>query len=123
MKIRHCGLLLTLCAAGVAFAQDSLVGKYNGSYEVHTMRGPQKFGVTLAINSVEAGRVTGTATLHQGGCRGDYPVAGSVKDDAIGVRATTKGGPAGDCGFGFKGKVDGNRLVGQMGKYEVELRK
>jgi hypothetical protein len=46
-----------------------------------------------------------------------------VKDNAIGVYAIKKGGPAGDCGFAFKGKIDGNRLVGNLGPFEVELRK
>jgi hypothetical protein len=123
MKISKCGLLFMLCAVGVAFAQDSIVGSYNGNYEVQTIRGQQRWGVTLAIASVEDGKVKGTATLHQGGCQGSYPVEGSVKGNVIGVRATEKGGPAGDCSFGFKGKVEGNRLVGNMGKYEVELRK
>ena len=111
------------CASAAALAQDSLAGTYKGDYEVYGSGGQRRFGVTLVISGVEDGKVKGTATLHQGNCRGDYPVEGSVKDGVIGVRSTTKGGPSGDCGFGFKGKVDGNRLVGNMGKYDVELRK
>jgi hypothetical protein len=122
MRIATCGLLFALCAAGVAFAQDALVGSYNGSYEVES-KGRQRFGVTLAIASVEDGKVKGTATLHDGPCRGSYPVEGFVKGTGIGVRAIQKGGAAGDCGFGFKGKIDGNRLVGNMGRFEVDLRK
>ena len=123
MKIPTCGLLFTLFTAGVACAQDALVGTYRGSYAVQTTKGHLRFGVTLAITGVEDGKVKGTATLHDGVCRGSYPVEGLVKDGGIGVRATQKGGPAGDCGFGFKGKIDGNRLVGNMGQFEVELRK
>jgi hypothetical protein len=123
MKIPVCSLLFALSAvAGAAFAQSALVGTYRGSYEVDS-KGRQRFGVTLAIASVEGGKVKGTATLHDGPCRGSYPVEGFVKDTAIGVRALQKGGAAGDCTFGFKGKIDGNRLVGNMGKFEVELRK
>jgi hypothetical protein len=106
-----------------ALAQDSIAGTYNGNYEVYNRAGKQTYGVTLVINSVEDGKVKGTATYHQGSCRGDYPVEGTLKDGVVGVRATAKGGPSGDCSFGFKGKVDGNRLVGNMGKYDVELRK
>ena len=104
-------------------AQESLAGTYKGDYEVYGSGGQRRFGLTLVIDSVEDGKVKGTATLHQGACRGEYPVEGSVKDGVIGVRATQKGGSAGDCGFGFKGKVDGNRLIGNMGKYPVEFRK
>jgi hypothetical protein len=123
MRIRTCGVLFVLCTAGAAVAQDALVGTYKGSYEVQSTKGHHRFGVTRAIASVEAGRVKGTATLHDGPCQGSYPVEGMVQDTSIGVRAVGKGGPAGDCGFGFKGKVDGNRIVGNMGKFEVELRK
>lgn len=122
MRTSTCVPLFALCAAGFAFAQDSLVGSYRGSYEVQGGR-VARFGITLAITSVEGGRVKGTGTLHDGPCRGSYPVEGFVKDAAIGLRAIEKGGPAGDCTFGFKGKVDGNRLVGNLGKYEVDLRK
>jgi hypothetical protein len=111
------------CASAAAVAQDSLVGTYNGNYEVSTPGGHQRWGVTLTISNVEEGKVKGIATLQRGPCRGDYPVEGVVKNGVIGVSATAKGGPSGDCSFAFKGKVDGTRLVGNMGKYEVELRR
>src|SRR4051812_8908575 len=114
-------VMLTVSAAAVA--QDSLKGTYNGSFDVNTPIGLQKYGVTMVIDSVDDGKVKGTATYQRGSCRGDYPIEGFVKADTIGVRSTTKGGTAGDCTFGFRGKIDGNRLVGNMGKYEVEFRK
>jgi hypothetical protein len=123
MRNATCSLLFALFAAEAAFAQGTVVGTYNGSYEVESTNGRHRFGVTLAITSVEGGKVKGTGTLHDGPCRGSYPVEGFSKDTALGVRGIEKGGPAGDCTFGFKGKVDGNRLVGNLGKYEVDLRK
>jgi hypothetical protein len=124
MKMPTCSLLFALsAAAGVALAQDGLVGTYNGSYEVQSTKGHLRFGITLAIASVQDGKVKGTGTLQDGPCRGSYPVEGFVKDGAIGVRAIEKGGAAGDCGFGFKGKIEGNRLIGNLGKFEVVLRK
>jgi hypothetical protein len=122
MKIPTSSMLFAL-STGVVFAQGALIGTYNGSYEVQSTKGHHRFGITLAITSVEDGKVQGTGTLHDGPCRGSYPVEGLVKDGALGVRAIQKGGPAGDCGFGFKGKIEGNRLVGNMGRFEVELRK
>ena len=56
-------------------------------------------------------------------CNGQYPFAGTYKDDQLVVRATQKGGPAGDCDFGFRGKREGDTLVGTIGKYEITLRK
>jgi hypothetical protein len=123
LQLTACFFAIAICGMGSVFAQESLVGKYTGNYEVATPRGNFRVGVTLVIDGVEDGKVKGAATLHQGNCRGDYPLEGTVKDEVIGLRSTAKGGPAGDCGFGFKGKVEGNRLVGNMGKYEVEFRK
>jgi hypothetical protein len=117
------GFAAVLCISAVAVAQGPVTGTYNGKMEVTTSRGPQRGGVTMVIKSVESGKVKGTGTIQQGPCRGDYPIEGNVKGDAIGVISKGKGGASGDCVFGFRGKIDGNRLVGSMGKYEVEFRK
>ena len=106
-----------------ALAQDALVGSYKGSFQIQTNRGNTDIGVTLVIAAVDDGKLRGTGTLHRGPCSGDYPLEGYVKGNAVGVRSTAKGGAAGDCTFFFKGIAEGNRLVGNMGKYEVELRK
>lgn len=111
-----------LCVSAAAVAQETVTGTYNGNIEVNTNRGPTRWGVTMVISSVEDGKVKGTGIFQQGPCRGDYPIVGSIKDGVIGV-ISQKGGTASDCVFGFKGKIDGNRLVGNMGKYELEFRK
>jgi hypothetical protein len=111
-----------LCVSTASVAQEAITGTYNGNIEVTTNR-PQRWGVTIAINSVEDGKVKGIGTIQQGPCRGEYPIEGTVKDNAIGVISKTKGGASGDCVFAFKGRTEGNRLVGSMGKYEVEFRK
>jgi len=115
--------LTALCSASAVFAQDTLAGRYTGSFDFQTNAGLQKVGVTVVIDSVEDGKVKGTATLGGRACAGDYPFEGILKGESIGLRGTTKGGRAGDCSFGFKGKVEGNKLVGTYGKYELELRK
>ena len=117
------GLAIAFAPSAVSFAQDSIVGSYKGSYLFTGGRAPVEIGVTLVIASVDEGKLTGTGTYHFGSCRGDYPLVGSLKENAIGLRSTAKGGAAGDCGFGFKGTVEGNQLVGNIGRYEVVLRK
>ena len=124
MRARILALMLAFVADfGLALAQDAAVGTFRGSFDAHTNIGLVSVGVTLTISSVDDGKVTGTGNLARGVCAGNYPLAGTLKGADLAVRATQKGGPAGDCSFGFRGKVDGNRLVGTMGKYEVELRK
>ena len=114
---------MVLCVSAAAVAQESITGTYKGNIEVNTNRGPTRWGVTMVISSVEDGKVKGTGMFHEGPCRGDYPIVGSVKGDVVGVISPAKGGTSGDCTFGFKGKIEGNRLVGNMGKYEIEFRK
>ena len=123
MRITAFGLIVALCASGAVFAQDSIVGRYTGSFDFQTNQGLQKVGVTVVIDSVEDGRVKGTATMGGRACAGDYPVEGTLKGSELAVRSTRKGGPAGDCSFAFRGTAEGSRLVGRMGKYDVELRR
>jgi len=111
---------LALTAPMFSHAQDSLTGKYSGSYT--TVR-PYVIGVSLVIASVEDGIVKGTASLYDGRCMGEYPVEGTYKDNKLVVRATAKGGKAGDCSFGFAGTVEGNSLNGKMGQIDIQLRK
>jgi hypothetical protein len=103
-------------------AQDSLVGTYNASY---TSTGIQSTlqSLTIVIASVEDGRVKGTGVRHDKACGGEYPLEGSIKGDQLRVRATKKGGPAGDCSFGFAGKIEGNTITGKWGPHEVKFSK
>jgi len=111
-----------LCVAA-AFAQDTLSGTYRGSLPFQTGKGTFDIGVTLVIAKVQDGAIGGVGTLHTGACRGDYPLEGKGSATGFFVLSTGKGGPAGDCVFGFKGRLEGTKLVGTMGKYDVELRK
>jgi len=120
--IRACAAIALVCSV-TALAQESIVGTYKGSFEVHTNIGMMPVGVSLVISGVDDGKVNGVATLGGRGCAGDYPVEGTLKGSEIAVRAPQKGGRGGDCSFGFRGTVEGNRLVGRMGKYDLELRK
>ena len=122
-RISMIGVAFLLSYPAVVHAQDSLIGKYSGSYTATTVV-TYTVGVTLEISSVDGGKVTGVATLAmRGACNGQYPIAGFYKGDQIGVRATQKGGPAGDCDFGFRGKREGDTLVGTIGPNEITLRK
>ena len=124
MRLARAMVLTALLAGnGVLHAQDTVAGSYVGSYDVQTPIGFQSFGITVVISSIENGVVTGTATRHRGSCAGELPLRGKYQGNEISLGATAKGGKAGDCGFGFKGTVDGNRLIGKMGSTELVLRK
>lgn len=101
---------------GSAHAQDSIVGTWTGSYIFPSGRGDTPLGVRLSIASVEDGVAKGTATLStRGPCAGDYPMEGKFEENTLSMRATAKGGAAGDCSFRFNAVREGNKLVGTTG--------
>jgi hypothetical protein len=71
------------------------------------------------------GKVTGVAqrysAMGENPCNGEYPIAGTRKDNQIDVRATEKGGKAGDCGLRVRRTVQGNKIVARGGNSEIEL--
>jgi len=110
-------------------AQQTLLGKYSGSFSSFTNFGQVITGITLEILSVDGDKVSATAVRARGGaagrspCAGEYPVEGKLKGDTLALRATTKGGPAGDCDLTLRLTVEGNKLVGTVLKYKAELSK
>ena len=120
------GLTILAIAPAVIHAQDSPVGKYTGNYET-TGIANVTHSVTVEISSFEGGKVKGIATRNStartSGCRGQYPIEGTYKDNKISLRETEKGGPAGDCTFRFTGTREGDALVGKFGQNDLTLRK
>jgi len=119
------GTLLTglLLAAAGASAEDSIVGRYNASFSSETINA-RVWSVTIVITSVEDGVVKGTGIRDDPNCRGEYPLRGKLRGNHIGLRAIKKGGPTGDCGFGFRGTVQDGALVGKyLGQRDLEFRK
>src|SRR5262245_12807279 len=133
MEITHMHKLVVpagLAAFFVAipvFSQNALVGKYNGSFAQPTSQGDVHPTITLEIVSVEGDTVKGKAVRGSAGpayrCAGEYPMEGKVKDSALTLRATAKGGRGGDCDLTFRLTVEGNKLVGTVLNYKTELSK
>ena len=111
-------IAITIGHGTITYAQDSLVGTYTGSYRF-AGRGtgmPRELGIKLIITSVENGVVKGTATNYSGGpCSGDYPMAGNYDGNKLVMKATAKGGRAGDCSFALDVAQEGNKLEGKTG--------
>ena len=114
-------LLLSICAP--AYGQADVTGKYSGSYTAQFLGRDAEVGLTLVISSVEDGRVKGVATMGGQSCGGEYPFEGYLKGTELGIRSNVKGGRAGDCTFGMRGTLEGNRIVGTYGSYPVRLSK
>lgn len=111
-------MAITMGHGTIAYGQDSLVGTYKGSYTVSTRMGDVQIGLQLVIASVENGIVKGTATTSGTSydpCRGNYPMEGKYDGNNLVLRATAKGGAAGDCSFGLNVARVGNKLVSKTG--------
>ena len=115
--------LLLLSACAPVYGQGDVTGKYSGSYTVQFHGRDAEIGLTLDIASVENGRVKGVATMGGQSCAGEYPFEGYLKGNELGIRSNVKGGRAGDCVFGMRGTVEGNRFVGTYGSFPVRLSK
>ena len=121
--LRKTAAALLAGAAATAWAQADVTGKYSGSLVAQYQGRDTNVGLAMVISSAENGRVKGVATLNGGPCLGDYPFEGFLKGTEIGVRSNTKGGRAGDCEFGMRGTLEGNRIIGTYGRYPLQLTK
>lgn len=126
LKIIVAATAVFLAGHASVYAQDTLIGKYSGNYEVQSpTRGVETRGMDLAIESIENGNVQGTVTRHLrgGGCRGATPVEGTFKDNQLILKG--KGGITADCAISLRLVSQGNKLTGTSGTGErrVELSK
>ncbi len=105
--------ILLLAFSAITGAQESLIGKYAGSF---VGQNDHSVGVELVIASVENGVVKGTATRFQKGkrqtCNGDYPMEGELNAGTLKMKSTEKAGTTQECSFKLTVKQDGNKLVG-----------
>jgi hypothetical protein len=112
-----------------ALAQQTLLGKYSGTFSYIDHRGEVHTGISLEILSVDGDSVSAKAVRASGSlrgrsaCAGEYQLEGKVKGDALELRVTEKGGGAGDCGMTLRLTVDGNKLVGTVNKNKAQLSK
>lgn len=113
------GMVFSICAASVC-AQQTLVGKYSGTFMQKTKYGDKPASITLDITSVEDGKVIATAVRFggggTGGCAGTYKMQGTHQDNNVDITAVEKSGSAGDCGMRLQLVASDNKLTGKFGE-------
>lgn len=119
------GLAFFICSTAV-YAQQTLTGKYTGTFIMKTRYGDQTAGITLEITSAENGKLKGAANrLASGqagqGCAGDYPLEGEYEGNNLELRGV--GGRSGDCKMTLRLVAEGNKLKGKMGQVDIEVSK
>jgi hypothetical protein len=127
MKLLFFVFALFFLSSAYSHAQQSIDGKYSGSYPGRSTSGANamSLGIVIEIKSVEGDAIKGT--ISQVGswrpCRGESPAEGTHKDGQVVLTALNEIGPTG-CGKPrFKGTLDGNNLVGKWGNTDVKLSK
>ena len=76
---------------------------------------PTPVGLDLEITSVKGNFVKGILKNNSpGNCRGEYEMVGKLDGNALGMRSAKPGGLGGDCKFGFRAIIEGNKMTGSM---------
>lgn len=117
-----CALLATALPAWSQ--ENNLVGNWSGSY-LYTGATTRTvdIGIELKVDKLEGAVVTGSARTIGGNCAGEYQMRGKFDGQNLGMISTNSAGAAGDCKFGFRAKLDGDRMIGTVGTYEMRLSK
>lgn len=107
-----------------ALAQENLVGSWSGSYRFQSNVRDTSLGVELEVTSVEGNVVKGKfKNLSGGACAGEYPMAGKLNGNELGMASTETGGAQKDCKMAFRVTVDGNKMTGKMGRWDLQMNK
>ena len=126
MKLTVALGLASMLVTGSLAAQENLVGKYAGTFNLQTQsRGVLPIPISLQITSAANGKLQATASRGHNnkagqGCAGEYKLTGSYEGNKIDLKSDA-GGPAGDCVMHLQLVAEGNKLKGTMGKSEVEF--
>lgn len=107
-------------------AQQTLLGKYSGSFSMQDNRGQIVTGVTLEILGVEGDTVSAKAvrerSIQRSPCAGEYRLEGKLKGNALALKSISGPG-SGDCNLTMRLTVDGNKLAGTINKWDAQLSK
>ena len=103
-----------------SYAQDSLIGKYSGSYL--GTQGGRRWGFDLNITSVDNGTVKATAFRNGRECRGDIQYEGTYKANQLTLRRIG-GGAASDCPSDLNLVSEGGKLTGTLESLSIQLAK
>jgi len=117
-----------LVFAALLHAQENLVGKYNGTFQLQTQsRGVLPIAISLEITNAVGGKLQGKASRSHNnkagqGCAGEYKLEGTYQGDKIEMESEA-GGAAKDCVMRLHLVAEGSKLKGKMGTSDVEFSK
>ncbi len=109
------GSLLFVCSTCL-YAQQALVGKYDGSLTAAVGgRGDKSFGISIEITSAEDGKLKGTISNQSSpSCRGKLAAEGTYEGSKIKIGMVEADLPQGCSALKFEGVAEGDKLVGKM---------
>jgi hypothetical protein len=124
MRFAQASVLGLVVLAVSGYAQESLVGIYNGSFNWQTQsRGVMALPISVKITSAADGKLQATAIRGHNnragqGCAGEYKLSGTYEGSKLDLRSDSA--PA-DCAMHLQLVAEGRKLKGMMGKSEVEM--
>ena len=109
--------------SSLSFAQESLLGTWNGSFEVVTATSRKiNIPVKLDITRAENGKLTGKVLRGVGSCMGENSVDGTY--DGAKVEVKVAEGVIRGCGNSTMNlSAQGGKLVGKWGERDLVLSK
>ena len=114
-----CSLLLS---SGAAIGQQSLPGTWKSWFSVESkFRGTLKIAFELAINPLDGEKATGIWTMVNGDCQGQYPFAGTFKNNKLSIKAESAKRGCGPYSATFF--LKGEKMTGRYSGQEVTLEK
>jgi hypothetical protein len=112
-----------LCSSILSYAQQGLIGTYEGPYfEVTNGEWPRRHSTTLHITSAENGKLAGKFHVSGPSCQGDYVIDGTYQDNKLELR-TSEGGVPGCGNRKFILNIESDKLVGKYDTLTITLSK
>ena len=121
MKDRNLGVGLLLYAAALS-AQQALPGTYEGRFFFYSPEAGREVPIPagLVITQAAEGKVTGKFQVFKYLCQGDYSAEGTYEGNKMTLKVGK--GTTVDCGGGtLVLALEGNKLVGKLGRSDIEL--
>ena len=116
------GLFALLICSAHAYPQQTLVGKYEGSFRFYAVAASGYIYIPAALEIARAtdGKIAGNFEIQRYQCRDSYPVEGTYQENKLSLQVAK--GRIMDCGGGtLTLTADGNKLHGTLGTSEIEF--
>ena len=119
---RLAGIIALLLCSLEAHSEQTLVGKYEGTYRFHPAAASNYIYIPAALEITRAadGKVAGNLEILRYQCRDNYAVEGTYQDNKLTLKVAPS--PVLECGGqSLTLTAEGSKLRGTLAASEIEL--